>query len=244
MPGAADTIAWLASEKIPYLFVTNTTSRPRADIVAKLAALGVPVTVEQIFTPPVAATTWLTERDVSRVALFVPEATTAEFAGFEIAQPEDTTTQAVVVGDLGEGWSFDVLNRAFRLLMTEPQPHLVALGMTRYWHGPDGLRLDTAPYVVALAHASGATPRVLGKPAVEFFMAALALLGAKEAGSIYMIGDDVRADVGGAQAAGLSGILVKTGKFRDADLGGDVKPDAVLESFAELPGWWQTGRAD
>jgi len=50
-----------------------------------------------------------------------------------------------------------------------------------------------------------------------------------------MIGDDIEADVGGAQAAGLKGALVKTGKFHPADLQGAIKPDAVFDSIADLP---------
>jgi phospholysine phosphohistidine inorganic pyrophosphate phosphatase len=53
-----------------------------------------------------------------------------------------------------------------------------------------------------------------------------------------MVGDDIRTDVEGAQRAGLTGVLVRTGKFTPADLDGDVSPDAVLASVAELPGWW------
>jgi len=54
-----------------------------------------------------------------------------------------------------------------------------------------------------------------------------------------MVGDDINADIGGAQAAGLRGALVRTGKFRAADLEGPVKPHAVLESVAGLPEWWR-----
>jgi len=54
-----------------------------------------------------------------------------------------------------------------------------------------------------------------------------------------MIGDDIRGDVGGAQAAGLAGVLVRTGKFRPKDLEGEVRPDAVLDSVADLPQWWE-----
>jgi ribonucleotide monophosphatase NagD (HAD superfamily) len=53
-----------------------------------------------------------------------------------------------------------------------------------------------------------------------------------------MIGDDIRTDIEAAQAAGMKGVLVKTGAFRPTDLERAVKPDAVLESVAELPRWW------
>jgi phospholysine phosphohistidine inorganic pyrophosphate phosphatase len=58
-----------------------------------------------------------------------------------------------------------------------------------------------------------------------------------------MIGDDVRGDVAGAQAAGLKAILVRTGKYRPEDLRGQIKPDGVIDSIADLPAWWQTETA-
>jgi HAD superfamily hydrolase (TIGR01458 family) len=148
----------------------------------------------------------------------------------------------VILGDLGSGWDFATLNRAFRLLMAEPRPRLIALGMTRYWRAADGLRLDCAPYVMALRHATGIEPVVLGKPAGPFFEAALRTVGAA-ADQTLMIGDDIRGDVGGAQRAGVRGLLVRTGKFLPDDLRGDIRPDGVLDSIADLPAWWEARRA-
>lgn len=241
--GTVEAVRWLAERKVPHLFVTNTTSRPRAAIVDKLAGMGIDVEADRILTPPVAAVRHLVGEGRRRVALFVPEATRADFGALEsIADDAEEGAEAVVVGDLGEGWDFATLNRAFRLLMAEPAPALVALGMTRYFRGPDGkLRLDAAPFVTALFHASGVEPTVVGKPAEAFFQTALAVLDA-ERSDVAMIGDDVRGDVGGAQAAGLRGVLVRTGKFRDSDLEGDVRPDAVLPSIADLPAWWGSRR--
>jgi len=53
-----------------------------------------------------------------------------------------------------------------------------------------------------------------------------------------MLGDDIETDIGGAQHAGLKGVLVRTGKFRPSDLDGQVRPWLVLDSIAELPAWW------
>lgn len=242
--GAAGAIDWLVRQQIAHLFVSNTTSRPRDSIVERLAGLGIRVDAAQILTPPVAAASWLHSQGVERIAACVPEATLAEFSRFRVVSPDEAgAVDAVVVGDLGEGWDFARLNGAFRLLMAEPRPHLVALGMTRYWKAADGLRLDTAPFVVALAHASGAEPVVLGKPAVPFFQTALAELG-RSAEACYMIGDDLRVDVGGAQSAGLRGILVRTGKYRGEDSIDDIRPLAVIDSIADLPACWQRWHAD
>ena len=240
IPGAAEAIGWLEEQRVPHLFLTNTTSKPRSALVRKMVRFGIGAEASRIVTPPFAANRWLAEHIDGRVALFVAEGVIEEFAGLDLAPPGDSgPVAAVVIGDYGDRWTFAELNRAFRLLMTEPRPRLIALGMTRYWHAGDGMRLDVAPFVVALEHASGIEPMVLGKPAEPFFEMALTTLGSTAAAT-WMIGDDVRSDIGGAQRAGIRGILVRTGKFRPADLELDIRPEAVLDSIAGLPGWWKT----
>jgi phospholysine phosphohistidine inorganic pyrophosphate phosphatase len=239
IPGAARALAWVRERKIPHLFVTNTTSRARSVLVEKLKSFDIFTVEDQIFSPPRATALWLRTQERGAVALFVPAATHPEFEGFPIL-PEKAETGAryVVVGDLGKGWSFDTLNRAFRLLHSNPEAELIALGLTRYWQAEDGLRLDTAPFVAALENATRRKALVFGKPAEAFFAAAVAKLGVP-AGEVLMVGDDVDVDVAGAQRAGLKGALVRTGKFRPGDLAGSFRPDVVLGSVAELAGWWE-----
>ena len=239
VPGATETLAWIKRRRIPAVFLTNTTSRPRSALVEKLHAFGIDVQSAEILTPAVAATAWLERHTSGPVALFVPPATASEFEDIAVSPPEtDTPVAAVVIGDYADRWSFAELNRAFRLLMADPAPVLAALGMTRYWHAPGGLQLDTAPFVMALSHATGIEPVVLGKPGAGFFETALSEVGAT-AGETLMIGDDIRADVDGAQRCGIRGVLVKTGKFRAADLTAGIEPHAILDSIADLPAWWR-----
>jgi HAD superfamily hydrolase (TIGR01458 family) len=237
--GAAMALDWFRRRDIPYLFLTNTTTRPRSALVEKLRGFGIETDAEHILTPPVAARRWIQDHAQGRSALFVPEATRAEFDGLDLAGPDaQPPLAAVVVGDLGEEWDFATYNAVFRLLMSEPRPALVALGMTRYWRAPDGLRLDVGAYVSGLEYACGINAVVMGKPAGAFFHTALDIIGCKADGTI-MIGDDIRTDVGGAQAAGIDGVLVRTGKFREEDLDRDIQPVAVLDSVADLPAWWE-----
>ena len=237
VPGAVAAVHWLRENDVPHLFLTNTTSRPRAAIVDKLARMEIDAKADDILTPPVAAVRWLSAHAAGPAALFVAPATVDEFASLELAFAEDAAVASVVIGDYGERWNFAELNRAFRLLMHEPRPALVALGMTRYWQAEDGLRLDTAPFVMALSHASGVDPVVLGKPARPFFETALAMLDTSPRETL-MVGDDIQGDIGGAQAAGIAGCLVRTGKFRAEDLDGDIRPEFVFDSFADIPERW------
>lgn len=236
IPGAPETLAWVRERGIPHMFVTNTTSRGRGVLAEKLNKFGIPASEDDILTPCVAAREYMHERDgAGAAALFVPRKTFGEFAGLRLlGEDRESGARWVVVGDMGEAWNFQTMTRAFRLLHSTPEAEMIALGMTRFWQAEDGLRLDTAPFVAALECASGKKAAVLGKPAAAFFHAAAKRLGFAPEETL-MVGDDVRVDVGGAQQAGLKGALVRTGKYRDSDLNGSVKPDFVIDSIAGLP---------
>ena len=182
-----------------------------------------------MITAPTAAATWLRHRGVSSVALYLPEATSSEFQEFTL---DSSAPDAVVVGDLGAGWTFERLNLAFRQIVAGAK--LVAIQRNRYWKTADGLRLDAGPFVAALEYASGQDAVTVGKPSAAFFDAAARLLDLPKS-TLVMVGDDMVSDVGGAVSAGLRGVLVRTGKFRSEDLEGGITPDAVIDSIADLP---------
>ncbi len=235
--GAAETVSWFSQNNIPHLFLTNTTSRSRLQLVTKLADFGIETKPEDFLTPPVAARQWLQTNNLNNIALFVPETTKEDFSGFKLITDENSDIDAVVIGDLGEKWTFEIMNQIFRILIENPKAKLIALGMTRYWKTASGLQLDVGPMIKAFEYATGINAIVTGKPAAEFFQAALSLLG--ETDNIIMIGDDICGDIEAAQKAGLKAILVRTGKFSDADLESGIEPDGILDSVAQLPEWWQ-----
>lgn len=238
--GAAAVIDWFARRNIPHLFLTNTTSRPCSALVEKLAGFGIHSDADNFLTPSIAASHWLKQHVTGHVALFTPAATRTDFTGLQLCDDTaETGAAAVVIGDLGEAWNFTTLNRAFRLLQSNPDAKLVALGMTRFWRAADGLRLDTAPFVKALQCATGREVVVLGKPALAFYQTAIGMLKQQPADTV-MIGDDIRSDIEGAQQAGLRTILVGTGKFQRSDLELGITPDAFIDTVATLPDWWQT----
>jgi len=156
----------------------------------------------------------------------VDDALMGDLTGLRLA---DDRPDYVLVGDLGEGFSYERLNPAFRHLMEGAE--LLALQKNRYWQTDAGLALDAGPFVAALEFASGKKASVVGKPEREFFRLALEDLGL-EAGQVAMVGDDAEADVVGAKRAGLVGIQVRTGKWQ-ADTG---EADFVIDSVADLPG--------
>jgi phospholysine phosphohistidine inorganic pyrophosphate phosphatase len=237
IPGAERAIAWLQRHAIPHLFLTNTTSQPKSALLAKLSKFGIQTTSDALLTPPSAAAAYLRDKAARenaavKAALFVPSATREDFNG--VTEGEEPS--AVVVGDLGAGWDFAALNRAFNLLIVNPSVELIALGMTRYWRSNGGLQLDVGAFARALAFAAEKEPIVMGKPSPTFFQQAAAALSLPLT-ELCMIGDDIKTDVLGAQACGIKGVLVKTGKYRQEDLACG-EPDLLLGSLADLPQLW------
>lgn len=230
VPGAQDAVERLRRQGLALRFVTNTTARSREATVAKLRGLGFTVADDEVVTPATLAVRHCLDRGHRRVALVMADEVKRDFGELEAV---DERADAVVIGDLGAGFAYEPLNRAFRLVMDGAE--LVALQKNRYWMTPGGLSLDAGAFVAALEYATGREAVVVGKPAPGFFAAALDGLGvtAREA---IMVGDDIESDVGGALRAGLRAILVKTGKYREEQVAASgIEPTAVVASIADVP---------
>lgn len=239
VPGAPETVAALRRAGIPFRFVTNTTSRPRAGLVERLQGYGFTAVPEEVLTPVTAAARIARARGCTVVAPFLPAPALADLSDLALVggtsgRPADRTPQAVLVGDLGEQWTYALMQEAFAYVLDGAL--LIALSRDRYWRRGGVLALDAGPFVAGLEYATSRAAILAGKPSPEFFRAAVASLpsGSAEAG-LAMIGDDLWSDVRGAQEAGYRGWLVRTGKFReDALQESGIVPDRILESITDL----------
>ncbi len=190
------------------------------------------ISPSHIFTPSMAAVSYITGKGGTEAAILTTPDVSAEIVRDGIQNREDAP-RFVIVGDGGDLFGYSVLNKAFRLIIGGAE--LIALEKDRYWMGNDGLMLSAGPFVAALEFATGTRAAVMGKPSREFFMRSLASMNADPARTV-MIGDDIITDIGGAAAAGLSGILVRTGKFREEALAmATVIPKRIISSIGELP---------
>jgi phospholysine phosphohistidine inorganic pyrophosphate phosphatase len=239
VPGAPETVAALRRGGVPFRFVTNTTSRPRAALVSRLRDYGFTAESEEILTPVTAAGQLARERGYAVIAPFFPAPSLVDLAGLDLrggtsGRPPGERPQAVLVGDLGEQWTYALMQEAFSYLLDGAL--LVALSRDRYWRRNDGLALDAGAFVAGLEYATSREGVLVGKPSSAFFRAAVAGFGPGLATqSVAMIGDDLWSDVRGAQQAGYQGWLVRTGKFReDALRESGITPERTLDSIADL----------
>lgn len=226
--GAADALARVREHEIPIRFITNTTTRTHEQIATRMAAMGLAIPPEEIINSPRAAALYLRRRGRPSLHCIVADEVRETFSEF----PASREPEVVVVGDIGGGWNYPIMNEAFRMLIGGAE--LVAMHKGRYWQVEDGLALDIGAFVAGLEYATGKTATIVGKPSPTIFASALDSIGL-DANQVVMVGDDIHSDVGGAQQAGIPGVLVRTGKFREELVAqSGVAPAMTVDDIGEL----------
>lgn len=237
LPGAREAFDALRDAGVPMRLLTNTTSRPRAAITDALREVGFDVAAEEVVTVAAATSDHLrTSHPGARCLLLNHGDGMADLEAVTLADPSDDPrdVDVVLLGGAGPEFTYEALNHALACLVEGAA--LVALHRNLTWRTEAGLQLDTGAYALGLEAAAGIEATVIGKPAPAMFVAALGSLGV-EPGQAAMVGDDLDSDVRAAQALGITGVQVRTGKFRVAQLTGDNPPDVLLDSFADVPRW-------
>jgi HAD superfamily hydrolase (TIGR01458 family) len=233
--GGAEAVRRLRDGGHRVRFVTNNTTRARATLAEELRQMGIELEDEELQTTPRTAAHALAGR---RVLALTMHAIVPELEGVELVGED---AEAVLVGGADETpetnlvFSYMNLARAFHEL--EAGAQLYSLHKNRWWQTKHGPLLDAGAFVAGLEYAADTEAIVLGKPSTAYFEAALQALDA-EPGMTWIVGDDIEADISGAQAHGMRTILVRTGKFRpDAVEAGRVRPDGIVSSIAQVPEW-------
>lgn len=254
LAGAVDALARIREAGVAVRFLTNTTSRTRVGITAALRRVGFDVTPDEVLTATAATRSYLERQHPGARCLLLNSGDVADdLAGVRLTGPDDAPhdgpsdarpeeVDVVVLGGAGPEFTYEALNRALVCLLEGAA--LVAMHRNLLWRTRRGMQLDTGAYLAGLERAAGVEAVVMGKPAPAMFEAALDSLG-REAGEVAMVGDDLDTDVRAAQVLGITGIQVRTGKFRSDQLerpDGGAAPDVILGSISDVPGWLARGR--
>lgn len=227
--GAAEAINRVKISGLKRRFITNTSTLSQITLKHKLEQIGFDIALNEIISAPQAAKLYLQRHNDPVCHLLLADDVKQDFSCFKQAEQH---ADFVIVGDIGNAWSYELLNNVFNLLMDGAE--LIAIHKNRFWQTEQGLQMDIGAFVTALEYASGKTAVLIGKPSGDFFQMALDDMGIN-ADEAAIIGDDIDSDVGGGQNAGLTGILVKTGKYRAAYAAqSNVHPDFLIDSVADL----------
>lgn len=242
LPGAVEAVQALRDADLPFALVTNTTSRTRARIARTLADAGFQVGPDDVFGAPAATAAHLREHHPGAACLLLSGGDVADdLVGVRLVGAGGISDRdhvdVVVLGGAGPDFSYEALDGAYRHL--QDGAALVAMHRNLYWRTDTGLQLDAGAFLLGLEKAADTEAAVLGKPSGAFFAAALSTLGVGRSEAV-MVGDDIEADVLGAQRAGIAGVLVRTGKYTERDEHGGReetdRPQHVVDSIADLPG--------
>lgn len=228
--GAIEAVAELKRRGYRRRFITNTSTLSRTSLHQKLSRLGFSVDANEIISAASAALIYLQQFDDPVCHLLLADDVKQDFSHF---RQSDSAADFIIIGDIGKAWSYELLNNAFRLINNGAR--LIAIHKNRFWQTEQGLQMDIGGFVSALEYASQQQALIIGKPSPDFFRSALTDMDLAPE-EVAIIGDDIDSDVGGGQQAGLSGILVRTGKYRQGYAEHSlIHPDLTLASIAELP---------
>jgi HAD superfamily hydrolase (TIGR01450 family) len=235
VPGAAQTLDYLSSKDIARAFLTNTTSKTRSQIADALTDVGMSVHADEIVTAASLTADYLRDTYPGARTVVVNN---GDITGIEFVDESEGDPDVVVVGGAGPEFTHERLSRVYDWLCRGIP--VVAMHRSLMWTTGDGLRIDTGMYLAGMEKASGHKAKAVGKPAPLGFQTAAERMGVDPV-DVVMVGDDLDNDVLAAQVVGMTGVLVRTGKFQQDTLDRREKeefglqPTHVIDSVADLP---------
>jgi NagD protein len=236
LPGAAQLLGALKERGARFACCTNGSGRPPEAYAAGLRAYGLAIADEEMITPPVVAAQRIAP--AARVMVLGGDGVIEPLrrAGIStVAADGDTDADAVLVGhvDRLETEQVHAATRAIwagaPLLVTSYVPTIPVRG--------GRVASMSAAVAAGLAHVTGATPEVVGKPAPAVAEVARARMGAAEDDPLVVVGDDPALDIALGRAVGAGTVLVLSGAVGAADvpaLPPSQRPDAVVTGVGDL----------
>lgn len=229
IPGAIEAVRLIRNRGYICRFVTNTSTLSLQSLHQKLTNLGFDIPQHEIISAPQAAINFLKTQADPICRLLLAEDVKQDFAQFK---QSNTEAQFIVVGDIGNAWTYAMLNEIFTCLMRGAK--LIAIHKNRFWQTEQGLQMDIGAFIQGLEYASSSQAMIIGKPSLNFFNVALADMQLHK-DEVLMVGDDIDSDIGGAHSAEIKGVLVRTGKYRQAYAeSSNIHPYLIIDSVADL----------
>ena len=231
IPGAAEFLARLRERGLPFLVLTNNSMYTRRDLAARLAASGLDVPEEAIWTSALATADFLQGQRPDGSAFAIGEAgllTALHAVGYTLTE---RSPDYVVLGET-RTYSFERITQAIRLIAggarfiaTNPDP----TGPT-----PDGPLPATGSVAALISRATGVTPYFVGKPNPLMMRSALNAIDAHSE-TTAMVGDRMDTDVVSGLEAGMHTVLVLTGSTRREEAEAfPYRPSRIVDSIADL----------
>jgi HAD superfamily hydrolase (TIGR01458 family) len=230
IPRANETIEKLRTLNIDLRFITNIDSIPVEAIHKKLRSMRFNISLNEIFSPNVAALKFFENHPGSTCYCLVSDKLMPNFLNLNWNYD---SPDYVVIGDFEDKLSSKELNKVFNFIMKGAK--ILALNKGRFYHSPEGMKINTGSFVSLFEYATNQTATILGKPSENFINLAISDMGLT-ASEVAIVGDDISTDILGAINTGAYGILVKTGEYNESLLmNSNIIPNLIIDSIADLP---------
>ena len=231
IPGAVEFIHALRENDIPFLFLTNNSSRTQRDVATKLARMGFEVEERHIYTCAMATASFLARQKPMGTAFVIGEGglLNALYAqGYSIV---DHDPDYVVIGE-GRSFNFEMVETAVKMVSTGAK--LIATNPDPNCPTPEGIRPGCGAIVSMIEIATGIKSFSVGKPNPIMMRAARKELGLS-ADETTMIGDTMETDILGGVQMGYRTVLVLSGGTQEDELERYAyRPDLVASSIGDL----------
>ena len=225
--GANETIDWLKKNSIPYKFISNNSTLSRKLFVGKLKKIGLKINISDVITSNYAGVLTIKKMGLKNCKLIMTEEAKLDYKKFQL---QNKKIDAIVIGDIGEKWSFSLMNELMNDVISGAE--IIALHKGKYYQSQGKLKIDCGAFVAGLEYSTSKKAISIGKPKKSFFDLAAFDLGTNK---ICLVGDDLHNDIEGGQKMGYKTILVKTGKYRQNIFDkSKIKPDFCIPSIKEL----------
>ncbi|MBU5595017.1 TIGR01457 family HAD-type hydrolase [Amphibacillus sp. MSJ-3] len=218
----------LKRKGLPYLFLTNNSTKHPRDVADKLRGMGVPAEEEHIFTTSMATATYISEQKPNaRVYPIGEEGLTyaLEEANLTVT---DKNIDYVVMG-LDRNITYEKLT--IGALAIRNGAKFVATNGDVALPTERGLLPGAGSLISVLSVTTGVNPVFIGKPESIIVEQALEVIGTSKEATL-MVGDNYATDILAGIHAGIDSLLVFTGVTKKEDLKSIVEqPTYTIDSL-------------
>lgn len=227
---AGDFIRELNRLDIPFLFVTNNSTRTPEQVADKLQSFDIPAQPEHVFTSSLATANYIYEKNNDARIFYIGEEglqVALDEKGFQFAKED---ADIVVVG-LDSDVNYEKLATACIAIRNGAE--FLSTNGDLAIPTERGLVPGNGAFTQLIQFSTRVKPTIIGKPETIIMDQALKVLGTKREETI-MVGDNYDTDILAGMNAGLDTLLVHTG-VTTKEMLGDYKdqPTYTVNTLAE-----------
>ena len=243
--GARETVKFIKEAGIPFVFLTNNSTKTPETYREKLLRMGIEVPEENIVTSGLATRLYMAEHvEPGKVFIIGGEGLHEEIKklGWGVVDLDSAGNGAwrevkhVVVG-LDPALTYEKLK--YGTLAIRKGASFIGTNPDTTYPAEEGLYPGAGAIIAALQASTGKEPIIIGKPNKPVYEIVMERLG--EVKEVWMIGDRLDTDILFAKRFGMKAVMVLTGVGTLEDVEkSEVRPDLILPSVRELLNYLKT----